>query len=237
MLQCVFCLFMVLSSVLLSLFDSAIYFGLRQQVDSTEMETEATLSQTRKQITEIVPLKWEAIELSRRVLQESRVWDIEISEQNSHSFCVFHSHLLLALSFSASSTRFSPLWFYGNCLPNCRLQPDSLNSLNARCLSLEFNLSQNQPEPDNSSVLYSSIPLCLSRDKNTSRMPMRDTAPFSHRVWSVSVRGHISYLQNILQVRHTFRVFLFTVRTELIKFKFKQSAHATPTNWCKYERH
>lgn len=57
MLQCVFCLFVVPSSVLLSLFDSAIYFGLRQQVDSTEMETEATLSQTRKQITEIVPLK------------------------------------------------------------------------------------------------------------------------------------------------------------------------------------
>lgn len=95
------------SGLLLSLSDSAIYFGLRQQADNTEMETEAILSQTHKQIIEIVPLKWAVIELSQRVLQESRVcaWDIEISEQNSHSFCVFPSHLLLALSFSASSTR------------------------------------------------------------------------------------------------------------------------------------
>lgn len=106
-----FCLSVVLSlsqsALLLSYSDSAIYFSLRQQADSTEMKTEAILSQTRKQIIEIVPLKWAAIELSQRVLQESRVcaWDIEISEQNSHSFCVFRSHLLLALSFSASSTQ------------------------------------------------------------------------------------------------------------------------------------
>lgn len=172
-----------------------LFSGFAQQADSAEMETEAILSQTRKQIIEIVPLKWAANKLFQRVLQESRVcaWDIEISEQNSHSFCVFRSHLLLAL-FGLFGERLglSPLWYYGNCLPNCRLQPDSLNSLNACCLSLDFNLSQNQPEPDNSSVLYSSIPLFLSRDKNTSRMPMRDTAAFSHRVWSISVRWHIS---------------------------------------------
>lgn len=106
-----FCLFVCLSvsqsALLLSLSDSAIHFRLRQRADKTEMETQAILSQTHKQIIEIVPLKWAAIELSQRVLQESRVcaWDIEISEQNSHSFCVFPSHLLLALSFSASSTR------------------------------------------------------------------------------------------------------------------------------------
>lgn len=215
-----FCLFAVLSlsqsGPLLSYSDSAIYFGLRQQAGSTEMETEAILSQTSKQIIEIVPLKWAAIELSQHVLQESRVcaWDIEISEQNSHSFCVFLSHLLLALSFSANSTRLSPLWYYGNCLPNCRLQPDSLNSLNARCLSLDFNLSQNQPEPNSSSVLHSSIPLCSSQEKNTSRMPMRDPAPFSHRVRSITVRWLISYYQNILKVLHTFRAFLFTACTE-----------------------
>lgn len=45
------------SGLLLSLSDSAIYFGLRQQADNTELETEAILSQTHKQIIEIVPLK------------------------------------------------------------------------------------------------------------------------------------------------------------------------------------
>lgn len=107
-----FCVFVVLSlsqsGLLLSLSDSAIYFGLPQQAASTKMETEAILSQTRQQIVEIVPLKWAVNELFQRMLQESRVcvWDIEISEQNSHSFCVFlRSHLPLALFFSASSTR------------------------------------------------------------------------------------------------------------------------------------
>lgn len=38
-----------------SFFD--IYFGLRQQADRTEMQTEAILSQTYKEIIEIVPLK------------------------------------------------------------------------------------------------------------------------------------------------------------------------------------
>lgn len=144
------------------------------------METEAILSQTSKQIIEIVPLKWAAIELSQRVLQESNVgaWDIEISEQNSHSFCVFALISCLLSLFLPAPLVLLPSWNYGNCLPNCRLQPDSLDSLTARCLSLDFNLSQNQPEPDNSSVLYSSIPLCSSRNKNTHRMPMRDTAPF-----------------------------------------------------------
>lgn len=100
------------------------------------------------------------------------------SQNRTHSLCVFSLILCLLSLFLPALLGLSPSRNYGNCLPNCRLQPDSLDSLTAHCLSLDFNLSQTQPEPDNSSVLYSSIPLCSSWDKNTHRMPMRDKAPF-----------------------------------------------------------
>lgn len=112
-------------------------------------------------------------------------WNLKVELTQLSKF-----HFPLPLSFSVCFLGLIPLWNYGNCLlQNWCLQRYSLSSLTVQLfkrvrLSLDLNLSQNQSHSQATQPFCIPIsPLCLCRDKNACRMPMRDN---SNSVWCIS---------------------------------------------------